>query len=429
MPSLGVVDKRIFALRDEYSVVFSAGGQRQLSPEDAGRRLFGPVVSGGQATSVLLRNGGRLHLDVASRPEYATPECGSAPDLVVHDKAGERILEGLLADAGQRLREEGDAGDISVFKTGAGRAGSSSGCQENYLVARGGEFGRLADILIPFLVTRQLICGVGTVEQTPRGTVYRLSRPAVRTGNGLSSAITRPRPLISTRDEPRAAAGSRRLRVIVSDSTMSETTTLLKAGATDLVLRMAEGAAVMPDLTLDDPVHAIGEVSHDITGRSRVRLADGRQLSALDIQREYLARAKDFTDQRGADAVSRRVLGLWQRALDAIGTGNLDAIAREIDWVIKYQLIEQYRAAHDLPLSAPQVARADLAYHDIHRSHGLYYQAAQRRGRADRSRHRHLRSENRPTATRPLPAGGLTRSGPAAAYVTWEQDSARMWRR
>ena len=379
------MDKRFFALRNQYSAVVFAGGQRQLSPEEVGRRLFGPVVSGGLGSSVLLRNGGRLYLDVVSYPEYATPECGSVLDLIVCDKAGERILEGLLVDAAQRLREEGIAGDISVFKSNAAPSGNSCGCQEDYLVGRRGEFGRLAGILIPFLVTRQIICGAGAVVQTPRGAVYCLSRQAGHTGNGLSSATTRPRPLINTRNEPRAAAaGLRRLRVSVSDSTMSETTTLLKAGATDLVLRMAEAATVMPDLTLDHPVQATGEVSRDITGRSLVRLAGGRQMSALDIQREYLAKARDFTDKRGADAVSRRVLGLWERALDAIGTGNLDTIAREIDWVIKYQLIEQYRATHDLPLSAPQVAQADLAYHDVHRGRGLYYQL-QRTDAADRT--------------------------------------------
>jgi proteasome accessory factor A len=378
------VDKRFFGLRNQYSVVFSVGGQRQLSPEEVGRRLFGPVVSGGQGSSVLLRNGGRLYLEVVSYPEYATPECDSVLDLIVYDKAGERILEGLLVDADQRLREEGIAGDVSVFKSTAGPAGSY-GCQEDYLAGRRGEFGRLADFLIPFLVTRQIICGAGTVVQTPRGAVYCLSRPAGHIGNGVSPAITRSRPLINTRDEPRAAAaGLRRLRVIVSDSTMSETTTMLKVGATDLVLRMAEAATVMPDLTLHDPVQAIGEVSRDMTGCSRVRLADGRQMSALDIQREYLAKARDFTGKRGADAVSRRVLGMWERALDAIGTGNLDTIAREIDWVIKYQLIERYRATHDLPLSAPQVAQADLAYHDVHRGRGLYYQL-QRSDAVDRT--------------------------------------------
>jgi proteasome accessory factor A len=240
-------------------------------------------------------------------------------------------------------------------------------------------------MLIPFLVTRPLICGSGAVAQTPRGAVYCLTRPAGHTGDGVSPAAARPRPFISTRDEPRAAAaGSRRLRVTVSDSTMSETTTLLKAGATDLVLRMAEAGTALPGLMPDKPVQAIGEVSRDITGRARVRLADGRQMSALDIQREYLARARDFTGERGATAVSSRVLGLWERALEAIGTGNLAAIAREVDWVIKYQLIERYRAAHDLPLSAPQVAQADLAYHDIHRGRGLYYQL-QRGNAVDRT--------------------------------------------
>jgi proteasome accessory factor A len=377
------VDTRIFGLRNAYSVLFSAGGQRQPSPNETGRRLFGPVVSGGQATDMLLRNGGRLHLEAASRPEYATPDCGSVLDLVVHDKAGERILEGLLADADQRLREAGDAGDISVLKGNADPAVSSHGCQEGYVVARRGEFGRLADILIPFLVTRQLICGAGAVVQTPRGTVYCLSRPAGRTGTGLSPAAPTSRLFVST-FEPHVAAGLRRLRVIVSDSTMSETTTLLRAGVTDLVLRMAEAGTVMPDLTLDNPVQALGEVSRDITGRSRVRLANGQRMSALDIQREYLTRAKGFADSRGADAVSRRVLGLWERALDAIGAGNLDAVAREIDWVIKYQLLGRYQAAHDLTLSAPQVAQADLAYHDIHRSRGLYYQL-QRSGAVDRT--------------------------------------------
>jgi proteasome accessory factor A len=208
------------------------------------------VVSEGRASSVLLRNGGRLHLDVAGCPEYATPECGSALDLIVRDKAGDRIVEGLLADAGRRLREEGIAGDIHVFKSSAGRAASPFGCQENYLVGRRGEFGRLADILIPFLVTRQLICGAGAVVPTPRGAVYCLSRPAGRTGNGIFSATTRPRPLMNTRDEPRAAPrGVWRLRVRVSDSNMSETTTLLKVGATGLVLTIGRGGhrAAGPD--------------------------------------------------------------------------------------------------------------------------------------------------------------------------------------
>ena len=370
------MDTRVFWLKNEYGV-FSAGGYRQLSPEEASRRLLGPVASRGQGADVLFRNGGRLHVETASRLEYTTPECGSVPDLVVHDQAGDRILEGLLAHASSDEGDEGDEGeqrDISVLKTSADPSGHRYGCQEDYLVARRGEFGRLADILIPFLVTRQLICGAGAV--CPGGAGYCLSR---------TSAATRSRPLIRTRDEAlAAAAGMRRLRVRVSDSTMSETTTLLKAGATDLVLLMAEAGSTLPDFTLDSPVQAMNEVSRDITGRQRVRLTRGREMSALEIQRGYLARTMEFSDARGTDALTRRVLGLWERALDAIATGNLSAIAREIDWVIKYQLIEQHRAARGLPLSAPEVAEADLAYHDIDRRRGLYYQL-QRDGKVERT--------------------------------------------
>ncbi|MCW2934707.1 MAG: protein of unknown function domain protein, partial [Actinomycetia bacterium] len=201
---------------------------------------------------------------------------------------------------------------------------------------------------------------------------------------GVSSATTRSRPIINTRDEPHADAERfRRLHVIVGDSNMSETTMLLKVGATDLVLRMVEAGAVLRDMTLDNPIRAIREVSHDMTGRSRVRLANGREMSALEIQYEYLARAKDFTDKNGADAIALRVLDMWSRALGAIESGDLDKIAREIDWVTKYQLIERYRAKHDLPLSSPRVAQLDLAYHDVHRGRGLYY-LLQKRGAVDR---------------------------------------------
>ena len=378
------MDRRIFGLENEYGVTCTFRGQRRLSPDEVARYLFRRVVSWGRSSNVFLRNGARLYLDVGSHPEYATPECDNVVDLVAHDKAGERILEGLLVDADRRLREEGIAGDIYLFKNNTDSAGNSYGCHENYLVGRHGEFGRLADILIPFLVTRQIICGAGKVLQTPRGAVYCVSQRAEHIWEGVSSATTRSRPIINTRDEPHADAERfRRLHVIVGDSNMSETTMLLKVGATDLVLRMVEAGVVPRDMTLDNPIRAIREVSHDMTGRSRVRLANGREMSALEIQWEYLSQAKEFTDRNGIDPVSLRVLEMWERALTAIEDGNLDKIAREIDWVTKYQLIERYRAKHDLPLSAPRIAQLDLAYHDVHRGRGLYY-LLQKNGAVDR---------------------------------------------
>ena len=368
------MDRRIFGVETEYGITCTVGGQRRLSPDEVARYLFRRVVSWGRSSNVFLRNGARLYLDVGSHPEYSTPECDNLVDLIAHDKAGERILEGLLVDADLRLREEGIAGDVFLFKNNTDSAGNSYGCHENYLVSRREELGRLTDILTPFLVTRQMICGAGKVLQTPRGVVYCVSQRADHMWEAVSSATTRSRPIINTRDEPHADAERfRRLHVIVGDSNMSETTMLLKVGSTDLVLRMIEAGAMMRDLTLDNPIRAIREISHDMTGRTRVRLTNGREMSALEIQYEYLARARDFASRNGLDAVGERVLEAWGRTLAAIESGNLDEIAREVDWVTKYQLIERYRARHDLPLSAPRVAQLDLAYHDVRRGRGLYY--------------------------------------------------------
>ncbi|MEE1843815.1 Pup--protein ligase [Streptomyces sp. NPDC007076] len=379
------MDRRIFGLENEYGVTCTFRGQRRLSPDEVARYLFRRVVSWGRSSNVFLRNGARLYLDVGSHPEYATPECDNLTELVTHDKAGERILEGLLVDAERRLHEEGIAGDVYLFKNNTDSAGNSYGCHENYLVARHGEFSRLADILIPFLVTRQLICGAGKVLQTPRGAVYCVSQRAEHIWEGVSSATTRSRPIINTRDEPHADAERyRRLHVIVGDSNMSETTMLLKVGATDLVLRMIEAGTVMRDLTLENPIRAIREVSHDTTGQRKVRLASGREASAIEVQREYYEKAVDFVDRRGIrTGTVATVLELWGRTLDAIEAEDLDRIETEIDWVMKYKLIERYRAKHNMTMSHPRVAQIDLAYHDIHRRRGLYY-LLERKGQAAR---------------------------------------------
>ncbi len=385
------MQRRIYGVETEFGVTCTFHGQRRLSPDEVARYLFRRVVSWGRASNVFLRNGARLYLDVGSHPEYATAECDSLAQLVSHDKAGERILEDLLVDAERRLVDEGIGGDIYLFKNNTDSAGNSYGCHENYLVARQGEFSRLADVLIPFLVSRQIVVGAGKVLQTPRGAVYCVSQRAEHIWEGVSSATTRSRPIINTRDEPHADAERyRRLHVIVGDSSMSETTTLLKVGAADLVLRMVEAGHPVRDMTLENPIRAIREISHDLTGRRPVRLASGRTASALDIQGEYLTRAKAFVEAGGTAAATgtsqgtfKQVLDLWERALRAVETDDLSLVEREIDWVTKYQLIERYRAKHDLSLSSARVAQLDLAFHDVHRDRGLYY-LLERRGMVER---------------------------------------------
>ena len=204
----------------------------------------------------------------------------------------------------------------------------------------------------------------------------------------MSSATTRSRPIINTRDEPHADAERyRRLHVIVGDSNMSEVTTLLKVGSATLVLEMIEAGVQFRDFTLDNPIRAIREISHDLTGRRTVRLAGGREASALDIQREYHARAVEHLARRGSehdsDRTMQRVVELWGRTLDAVESGDLSLVDREIDWVIKHRLVERYRAKHDLDLASARVAQLDLAYHDIRRGRGLF-DMLQRKSLVDR---------------------------------------------
>jgi proteasome accessory factor A len=378
------MERRIFGLENEYGVTCTLRGQRRLSPDEVARYLFRRVVSWGRSSNVFLANGARLYLDVGSHPEYATPECDSIYDLVVHDKAGERILEQLLSSAEQRLREEGIRGVIYLFKNNTDSAGNSYGCHENYLTSRRDDLAHYADVLIPFFVSRQIYAGAGKVLQTARGAVYCLAQRAEHIWEGVSSATTRSRPIINTRDEPHADAERyRRLHVIVGDSNMSEYSTFLKVGATAVMLRMLEDqSVVLRDMTLENPIRAIREISHDITCRRRVRLANGREVSALDIQREYLDRALRYADTKGLPPLEQRALDMWEHCVSTIEDEPLK-LEREVDWVIKHQLIEAYRAKHDLPLGHPRVALLDLQYHDLSRERSLFYKL-QDRGMVER---------------------------------------------
>ncbi|MEX0868059.1 MAG: Pup--protein ligase [Nitriliruptoraceae bacterium] len=366
--------RRIIGIETEYGVTCTFEGQRRLSPDEVARYLFRRVVSWGRSSNVFLENGARLYLDVGSHPEYATPECDSPRQALVHDKAGERIVEDLVLAAESRLAEEGIAGRISLFKNNTDSAGNSYGCHENYLVARVGEFQRLADALVPFLVTRQVFAGAGKVLPTSRGPIFALSQRAEHIWEGVSSATTRSRPIINTRDEPHADAERyRRLHVIVGDSNVSEYTTWLKVATCDLVLQMLEDRGVMRDLTLDNPIRAIREISHDLTGSRPVRLANGREMSALQIQEAYLERAERYVEAHDdIDDEAKHVVGEWRAVLDGLAT-DPSRLSRQLDWVAKFQLVDAYRAKHGVGLQDPRIQMIDLAYHDVVRSRGLYH--------------------------------------------------------
>ncbi|WP_026550386.1 Pup--protein ligase [Arthrobacter sp. Br18] len=369
------MDRRIFGIETEFGISYSGPNSRPLSPEEVARYLFRKVVSWGRSSNVFLTNGSRLYLDVGSHPEYATAECDDLAQLITHDRAGELILEDLVAEAQHKLAQEGYNGSIYLFKNNTDSAGNSYGSHENYLIPRKLEFARLADILIPFLVTRQLLVGAGKVLKTQTGSIYAFSQRADHLWEGISSATTRSRPIINTRDEPHADAEHyRRLHVIAGDSNMSETTTLLKVGSVDLILRMVEAGVIMRDFRLENPIRNIREISHDLTGSQLLKLANGRQVTALDMQREYLDRVRKFVADQGAHHANvPRILDLWERTLDAVESQDTSAIDTEIDWAIKKKLLDRYLGRAGLGLDSGRAAQLDLTYHDISRSRGLFF--------------------------------------------------------
>jgi proteasome accessory factor A len=377
------VKRRIFGIESEYGVTCTLRGQRRLSPDEVARYLFRRVVSWGRSSNVFLENGSRLYLDVGSHPEYATPECDSLVDLVAHDKAGERILEELLHSAEDRLEEEGIRGKVYLFKNNTDSAGNSYGCHENYLVGRKGDFQRVIDTLIPFFVTRQVFAGAGKLLPTARGTVYSMAQRSEHIWEGISSATTRSRPIINTRDEPHADAERyRRLHVIAGDSNMSEYVTFAKVGTTAALLQMLEDNVVFRDLSLENPIRAIREISRDTTCQHRVRLSNGRELSALDVQWEYLERTMRYSRTTGFPPEVDRAVQMWEHLLAGLEKDPM-SLSREIDWVAKLHLIERYRDRHNLPMSSARLGMIDLSYHDVARDRGLYH-VLERKGLMER---------------------------------------------
>jgi proteasome accessory factor A len=365
--------RRIFGLENEYGLTCTLNGQRHLSPDNVARYLFEQVIPGARNANVFLENGARLYLDTGFHPEYATPECDDVAELVSHDKAGERIVEDLRHQAEQRLREDGLSGDILLFKNNTDSAGNSYGCHENYLVSRDVSFQRLAEALIPFFVTRQIFAGAGKVLQTPRGFHYCLSQRAQHICQEISGATTSSRSIINTRDEPHADAERyRRLHIIVGDSNMSEVATYLKIGTTALVLDMIEDGFFDRDYALQSPVQAIRDISHDPTLSEAIKLKDGRTLTALQMQLEYLESATRYVDSISPDPATKDVLARWTDVLTKLESDPMQ-LSRELDWVIKKAWIDQFMDRHRLSWRDPKVSLLDLQYHDIRPEKGVYY--------------------------------------------------------
>ena len=332
--------------------------------------------------NAVLTNGARYYVDHA-HPEYSTPECSNALELVLHDRAGELILRRSMEAAGQLL---GPGEEIVIYKNNSDGKGNSYGCHENYLIDRAVPFSRIVHELTPHLVTRQIYTGAGKIgeEVSYGGDVppFQLSQRSDFFEEEVGLETTLKRPIINTRDEPHADPQKyRRLHVIVGDANLSEVATFLKVGVTALVLAMIEDDVhAGRDLKLSQPVAAIRSVSRDTTLRTRVELSSGDALTALELQWELYDLARKYAAERGLEAlgsekVARLVLDRWEAVLQGLES-DPESLAGQLDWVAKLRLVEAYKNRHGLDWDDPKLAGIDLQYHDLRPAKSLFARLA-----------------------------------------------------
>ncbi|WP_324251234.1 depupylase/deamidase Dop [Nocardioides sp. Leaf374] len=333
----------------------------QLTDEDLG------------LANVILSNGARLYVDHA-HPEYSTPEVTTPLDIVRWDKAGEQVM----LDAQVRAGQLPGGAPILMYKNNTDGKGASYGAHENYLMRRSTPFADIVRHLTPFFVSRQVVCGAGRVGigQDGRQHGFQVSQRADFFEVEVGLETTLKRPIINTRDEPHADPEKyRRLHVIIGDANLAEVSTYLKVGTTSLVLAMIEDRFLDRDLAVEGPVAALREVSHDPTLRQLLRLRDGRTLTAVQLQMEYLELARKYVEDRlgdDADAQTVDVLARWESVLDRLERDPM-LCAGELDWVAKLKLLEQYRSRDGLDWDDAKLALIDLQYSDIRPEKGLYH--------------------------------------------------------
>ena len=368
-----MIPRRVMGIEPEYGITCAArrGTRPPLDAEESAQRLFAPVLAAHRSTNTFLENGSRLYLDVGAHPEYATAECDNIDDLLAHDRAGELIFARLAKRANEKLNDDGVPGAIHLLKNNVDSEGHSFGCHENYMVHRRPDYRQRIARLIPFFVTRQIVAGAGSLHRGEDGQVrYEFSQRSHQMWEAISSASTRSRPMINTRDEPHADAELyRRMHVIVGDSNISQATTGLKVAATEALLTLVEEGAILPDLELADPMHAIRITGADLSGRANLELASGGLTDPISVQQRMYEAAMNHLDRKGylaeLDPTRRYLLELWERAITAVEHRDPSPIATEIDWAAKLALLTRYRERTGAKLCDARVARLDLAYHDI----------------------------------------------------------------
>ena len=365
--------KRVFGIETEYGISCLVPGQRNLPADELARYLFSDLVEKHRTNNVFLPNGGRLYLDVGSHPEYATAECNQIQDVIAQELAGDLLMQDMARRAEEQLNLEGRPAKVFVFKNNTDSIGNSFGCHENYSIKRRADQLNQLDGLLPFLATRQIFLGAGKLLKTSAGIQYVISQRADHLWDSISSATTRSRPIINTRDEPHADSSQyRRLHVISADSNRSQIQMLLKIASMDLLLALFELGGLPARLRIVNPMRVIRDVSRDLEITGKLELEDGTTISTLDLQAWYLelitANLSRF--EFAPSGLHVQAIEIWSRLLSDFAIGNFEFADSVLDWRIKYQLLSKYAQAKDLHWDDPELVQIDFKYHDL--NHGLF---------------------------------------------------------
>lgn len=259
------------------------------------------------------------------------------------------------------------------------------------LLLRAFAFRRERRALTAFLISRSVLTGAGTVnaagdfglsEKGPA--IRRLIRASARpddlpifdTGNLMKRMM-----LVFLRISPYFALFARRqrLQLGLSDANCAQLAEYLKVGTTLLVLDMTEAGALDDAPRLVDPIPALHTLARDPTLAAKVAVTIGgerRMMSALDLQRWYVARARVFlTEQPVRSLEAETIARLWGEALDALEADPGRLVGR-IDWVTKRWLLETAGSTG----SAAVRKKIDLRYHELGQG---YFARLEQRGGAE----------------------------------------------
>jgi proteasome accessory factor A len=329
-------------------------------------------------------NGGSAYID-SDHLEINLPEHTRAADHPLHVLAGFRIAQRARQAALAKL--PGRAGRLNLMAT-VSDGQRSWGAHLNVCVSRrlwDDLFNRkphLAAAFATHLVTASLFTGQGQVGAGNERAEcdYQIAQRPDFFEEFVGWQTTHHRPILNSRDEGHASKSLARMHIIYFDNALAPLANHLKAGTTQLVLAMLEAGWVDPALLLDDPLASAWEVSRDLTLAAPLRLAGrGRKASAVEVQLALADLAGEFiASGELGDAVpgAEEIVACWRETLEMVRRRDLAALARRVDWALKYLVLSRQIGRRGLSWASPEIRALDLRYANLDPLEGLFLQLA-----------------------------------------------------